>query len=462
MMKKIRKYYRIKFELTSPLSVGCGEKDITDRDIVLDGRGYPYIPGSALAGAYRKLFSQETADHYFGLDLTEERLKKCMDLGKNVLTESNVAVYDAVILNPDERVITTRDMVALDEFKVSIDDCKFDFQVLEPGVHFVTYLEQSMNCSEEQYVLQEIVHAWQKEQIQLGAKTGRGYGHTRVLEVAECGFNLADQSERDTWLEFDMYEDAGWNICGTFSCLSALIPGSKKYNKLEIIYKKLQISVKATDELCVLLDLVQKSGISVRKYSTDVDKADYMQMTRKDGTPFIPGTSWAGAFRAQFEKLDVDFARKKKLTELFFGKVKSNDDMESHKTRVTFSESELHGGIWKTYTRNAIDRFTGGTVDGALYTEKSYFGGNTQLKITCDTSGLDKKIIRHFVSVLAAAILDLDRGFMAVGGLTAVGHGIFRVEEVTVDGQKTDFKQLKPEEQYSVLRCAMSGEEERK
>ena len=35
---------------------------------------------------------------------------------------------------------------------------------------------------------------------------------------------------------------------------------------------------------------------------------------------------------------------------------------------------------------------------------------------------------------MAAAILDLDGGYMAVGGLTAVGRGLFRANKISVDG----------------------------
>ena len=61
-IRKIKKYYRIEFELTSPLAVGSGENNLTDKDIVRDSRGIPYIPGSSLAGVYRSLFAGETPD----------------------------------------------------------------------------------------------------------------------------------------------------------------------------------------------------------------------------------------------------------------------------------------------------------------------------------------------------------------------------------------------------------------
>lgn len=436
---KIKKYYRIIFKLTSPLSVGSGESNITDSDIILDSRGVPYIPGTALAGVYRTLFEEACANRYFGVDLTE----------------SKVVVYDATIRDPKNRVITTRDMVALDEYKVSIDGAKFDFQVLEPGVEFVTYVEQNMDCMEEQYMLNEIACAWQKKKIQLGAKTGRGYGHTEVIELAECSYDLTGKEQRDAWLDFNMYGEDGWKTCDMPECLSTSV-------QLQEVYDAQGIEIKEKEELVIELELKQRGGISIRQYSTNVGEEDYKQMARsdKDETPFIPGTTWAGAFRAQMGKLDASFAKHTVLTELIFGNVKGNQSGNGQKTRITFSESELKGGRWEKFTRNSINRFSNGTVDKALYTEKAYFDGVTTLQIGCDISKLDKAIVKGLGAVISGAILDLDKGYMAVGGLTSVGHGLFQVLEVSVNGKKIGYNELSEEERFSALKSAIYGEEE--
>ena len=463
-VKRIKQYYRIKFELTSPLSIGSGENNFSDKDILVDGRGYPYIPGTALAGVYRHLFSNEVADEFFGKDLTEERKQTAMDEGRNVLTDSNIVVYDAVLCNPEQRIIKVRDMVALNEYKVAKKGAKFDFQILGPGAVFVTYIEQNIQCKKigDHYetcdracsVSNEIAYAWKKKEIQLGAKTGRGYGATKALEIHKCCFNLSDQAECKKWLDFDMYEDKVWIPCEELNSSASL---RKPNDKVEIVLK-----------------LQQQGAISVRQYSTDINEADYSQMTIKEDTPVIPGTTWAGAFRAQMEKLAPEFGRDKELTKKFFGdaKEKKNANIKSEnqtqvkqkkkisqKTRISFSESTIEGERWETYTRNAIDRFSGGTVDCALYTEHTCFDGKTELSITCDFSDWTKndeknKGKRHlitdedrgyFAAVLSAAILDLNEGIMSVGGLTAVGHGLFTVEEIIINGQAvhTDYQSLR-------------------
>ena len=118
-------------------------------------------------------------------------------------------------------------------------------------------------------------------------------------------------------------------------------------------------------------------------------------------------------------------------------------------------------------TRNAIDRFTGGTVDGALYTEKTYYNGRTVLEITCDFSGNGEKAFsvsederKKFAETMAAAILDLNNGYMAVGGLTAVGRGLFTVEKTTVNKKEFAFADQAVDDIYPELVKAIAGKEE--
>ena len=97
----------------------------------------------------------------------------------------------------------------------------------------------------------------------------------------------------------------------------------------------------------------------------------------------------------------------------------------------------IEGAKPQYITRNAIDRFTNAALDRALYTEKTWYEGKTDLTIT-----LGKKIAgdETFCSVLSAAIADLHEGYLSVGGLTAVGRGLFTIENIKLDqvGTNTD------------------------
>src|SRR5699024_10535604 len=96
----------------------------------------------------------------------------------------------------------------------AIPGAKFDFEILEPGAVFVTYIEQNMDSADQQYVINEIADAWMKGKITVGAKTGRGYGHTRGVRAESAMYDLSDTEQRDSWLGFDMYEET-WSLGNT-------------------------------------------------------------------------------------------------------------------------------------------------------------------------------------------------------------------------------------------------------
>ncbi len=78
-------------------------------------------------------------------------------------------------------------------------------------------------------------------------------------------------------------------------------------------------------------------------------------------------------------------------------------------------------------TRNQINRFDASTKDGALYTERSNFEGNTSLEIMVrKEQSLDYEAL---IGVLQIVIKDIQNGYLAIGGETSVGRGIFSGSE---------------------------------
>ena len=414
MDKIIRKeYLRISFVLASPLIIGSGKNEMTDNDIVLNGDGRPYIPATAVSGVVRSILDPEKKDSYFGKvpgykEAKYERIK-----------ESMLVFYDANIAGTTKFRISKRDFVALDKYKTAMSGAKFDMQILEPGIKFNTYVEQNYTEAMQEDYLSEIAAVWYSGRVMFGAKTMRGFGEIKDVTIVKKGFDLSDKAEVSSWLEYSMYEPDFWNDADPVS------PESLQNTDTNIT------------KICLGLDII--SAMSIRQYTTeptpegaDVAKPDYKQMSVYIGSkevPVIPGSSWAGAFKNEMMKLlpHIDLS--------YFGDVKDDTKWKSH---IKFSESQIKGSVPVIITRNAIDRFSGGTIKGALYTEKTRYGGHTELTISlldkkeCADSKNDKTIARReeFNNTLAAAIADLHEGLIAVGGLTSVGRGIFRVTSV--------------------------------
>ena len=378
-------YYKIDITLVSPLSVGSGENVYTDHDIILDSRSLPRIPATALCGVLRSFFEPKSANALFG------------ELNGN---QSAIRVYDAQCTSENaESFISVRDSVKLQK-KVAVEGAKFDAQVVNHGVEFTAFAELLDVSFDAQ--LMAAFAAMNSGLLRFGQKTTRGYDQV-ALKVYKKEIKTVED-----YLAFEMFTDEAWK---------------------GIDSESLDKGAATQFQLNVALDI--KGGISIREYSTEVGMPDYSMLTLK-GTDeqrrkaVIPGTSWAGAFRTRFTELvGPEEAR------ALFGDVYQTKDEKGNKvtvalkSKIIFGESELEDGEFKNITRNAIDRFSAGTREGALYTERTHYFGSTHLCITLDAGVSDTAL-----KALAICLWDLHHGFLAVGGLTAVGRGVFEIRNV--------------------------------
>lgn len=412
-MKKILKkqYLKIEFTLLSPLSIGNGKNEKTDQDIVLNSRGIPYIPGSAVAGVFRdackKVMGDEWTQRYFGSIRDNGN-----DNGNESITESQFRVYDACIQS-EEYFVSRRDGVALDDYKYGIPGAKFDREILESGIIFRTFIERDMdtNESEEKDAFNKLAEVLYNIPIFFGSKISRGYGRVGNFKIFKKEFSF-DAKQGSGWLDFDMY---------TYDWLKKSSEISKS-DKVFLENKK------------ITLELALQGGISIRQYTTEIKEGveqvpDMKQLIirQKNETgnieeiPVIPGTTWAGAIGHRMKLFYPNVSK-------YFGKGGEDGKIRS---KIFFSESQLKDAVSKVISRNAIDRFTGSTVDGALFTEQIYYGGTTVLEIYFD---LYKGIDLDFVKSLAVALSDLHEGLLAIGGGTSIGRGIFKVIKVNDSG----------------------------
>lgn len=415
--------YRISFTLASPMSIGSGRNDSSDKDIIRDGRGEPFIPGSSLAGVLREQCSRKgfsglpeeeraDADHkYFGF------VKINTDAGgipvEDEAKSSRLLIYDAVIDQKDlDKVhITTRDHVKLDQWKTAEEGAKFDMEALEAGARFTTYIEQNLLPGDSSEMGEMVANLFLDGDVFLGAKTMRGYGEICNVSVEKASFDLMSTEGARRWIDFDMYSP------------------SREYEPYQ---RDGGGHSEQSDDQCKLrisIGLHQTGGISIRKYTTEIVKnqdqyPDYEQLTTHDKdsnvAPTIPGTSWAGAFSHRMKTLASEVPEEE--WRRLFGYVRGDKKARSN---IRFSETTLQGAKPKILSRNAIDRFSGGAADKALFTEKTYYGGSCTLVVEfLDTPSQDVR------KAFAATVCDLDEGILAVGGLTAIGRGMFKVGSI--------------------------------
>jgi len=449
MGKIIKKHYlKITFQLDSPLCIGSGRNDITDQDILRDARGIPYIPGSAVAGVLREacqgIMDDKAWKYYFGYSSTNTGNKVKSD---NDIIESQIIFYDATLVgdnkdkdgNPKYR-ISQRDGVALNEYKSAKKQAKFDREILEGDCNFQTFIEISEEQSDvnekvkADEILTNIAKIWKETDIRFGAKTTRGFGKICNVEIIRRSFELVKNPDNgiEDWLDFNLFDDESWKVGDSYEDMLKTLNEDKKW------------TLKDKNRLSLKLRL--EGGLSIRRYSTECSdeesSPDQEQLTTlkfyKNGSEevaVIPGTTWAGAIGHRMEEL-IDCSKVKKFergkddiqTYYYFGTVNGK---VKEKSLIYFNESKLTCGQFKKMSRNAIDRFLGSTAEGALFTEKIYIGGETTLDIGFgDPYNTAVVYSDDFINALAATLTDLHEGYLAVGGATSVGRGIFSILEI--------------------------------
>lgn len=412
-MKKV--YYQLEMHQKSPLRVGSGDGEITDSDLMLDGRGCPFIPGSSVAGVLRDLYAKRVSS-------TEDAVKILFGyIEGETLSDSHVMVSDAI--GPDHAVpsdyfVTVRDGIKLDEWGIIESKKKYDFQVAETKQPYYSVVEWTGNEATYQteivYGLDRLMKMIVSDGISFGARTTRGYGRMSVTakkKVFEFPKDIED------WLNFD-----------------PLVEGSFK-NERSIEAELLDDGVTK-----IHIDIEIKGSFSVRVNTARAERLedgsvpDSVPLSNFEDKPVIPGTSWAGVFRhhmlAVLRQVGLGSNCGNQVTELnhLFG---VNEDESQHtRSSISFGETKITGGAPYSITRNAVERFTQAPKNTALFTNQFWQGGKGRLDISIQKRKLDKLQAQ----LLAIALIDLDIGLLTFGGADGTGHGCCEISRIIVNG----------------------------
>lgn len=424
-MKKV--YYQLKLRQQSPLRISSGDDEHTDSDLLLDGRGFPFIPGSAVAGILRSMLSEDEAN-IFGEDIESE--------GIHTLTESHVLVSDAVLesdVSANDFNLSIRDGIEVDDWGMTKDGSKYDFQVAETKKEYVCIIEWNGDDEAEiKNILDPLMCRVVGSGLLAGARTTRGYGRFFV-KAKKMEFVFPQDIQK--WLEFQAFDtDAFDNAATVQSAMSA--------------YEE--------QDLNIDIGIKMKGSFSVRVKTSDYFELedgtipDIFPMMNIDQRPVIPGTTWAGCFRHHMRSLieGIDgIDRQKELSDLdhLFGKYTKSE--QNVKSWIYFNETVVEGGNGHIIMRNAVDRFTQAPRNTALYTSMVWQNGTGNLHIS-----VKKNAMTSFQrKLLAIALIDFHLGLMSFGGEAGIGRGMAEIETLSVNGDdkisslnqlKTDFLEV--------------------
>jgi CRISPR/Cas system CSM-associated protein Csm3 (group 7 of RAMP superfamily) len=175
------------------------------------------------------------------------------------------------------------------------------------------------------------------------------------------------------------------------------------------------------------LDLQVVYDILVRSPGTEPGAPDVSHLY-SSGAAILPGTSLAGVMRTQALRI-AKLVRHQKddaerwIDRLFGPRFDGQRPPPDHKlcaSRLRIGEARLERSQSRRQTRVALDRFTQGAVDTALFDEQTEVGGRAtgRLELRNPQDGE--------LGVVLLVVKDLLDGMLPVGGSSSVGRGVLR------------------------------------
>jgi len=457
----VRKIYmRSFFKLATPIIIGSGESERADIDVLLDndfdGHTKPVIPASSIIGVFHHLFNEKSDDEpkefrdyffkFFGTDKSREQeiQEKAKKNPKEILqlSQSSFAVADILLENSKCEI---RDGVKIDpRTNTAVTQNKYAYEVVEKADPFPIIFEITLrngNKMEEIEYFKSFVGYFFDQiyngHIRFGAKSNKGFGvlepwhgYNNKYEIAEL--ELQDKNALWQWIiNRPNYKKEEININKIEELLS---PPQHKYFTIEAAF---QI----------------KNSLLIKSYPAEPGEPDAVHIKR-DGHYIMPGTSVMGAIRNRAWKImnTMNLEKKEEKYYKLFGYVdapgiypaipdslknkdKTRTKAKAQKGRVIVDETLIENYntsfMDEIQTRIKIDRFTGGTMAGALLEEKALWQVGTDSTIVIKIKIKDYE--KWEAGLMLFVLKDLVTGDLPIGGEKSIGRGVLL-------GKKADIK----------------------
>lgn len=415
--------------LTAPAHLGSGETaGVVDMLLLRDAvEGRPLLPGTSLAGALRGHLLARAAG--YGVHEAERHgVAKLFGgtKGDDDGAQSPLIIDDALaIAGPAE----VRDGVKIDPARrTALDSAKYDVELLPAGTRFPLRFELLLSKSESEAsrataLLARALAALEEGEIQLGARRSRGYGACRVEGWRAVAYDLTTVDGLLAWVS----ADHGWAQLpaeavreGTAAAILGAEPADRDRRHRFVV----ELVCAIDGALLIRSDALLGAG----------RQPDFVHLRNQDGYPVISGTSLAGALRARALRIaeQVRPGQGLAIVDRLFGRDLHAARNEPTMSRLVVGEAIIEEGRTVVQSRVSIDRFTGGALDTALFSEAPQFGGRVNLRIELRSPEPGE------VGLLLLLLKDLWTGDLTIGGEASVGRGRLRGLHATLALHSTD------------------------
>jgi Uncharacterized protein predicted to be involved in DNA repair (RAMP superfamily) len=476
-----------KLEAETPLHVG-GVGGSTDSDMALavNGKGEFYVPGTSLTGVLRAWCEEHfgNVDWVFGFQKN--------DSGH----ASFVLIEDATIENANEILTEIRDGVGIDRFYgTAADKTKYDREILPKGTQLkfemTVEIGKEENEAKTKAIFAHLVEAMKAGELRFGGSRTRGLGRLRLIDLSFKeqklkGFDnilklLRNESEDvkitdELKKSVEFTEKPGLEITIDWSPVQPVMVKAG-FEGIGVDMLPL-VSQKSSENLALVLPGSSIKGAlrahAERIMRTLLDCEDKNEAFRtKNNTNFHDQINKIPLINELFgAKAESDEKADKKgrigalsiddcFAEQTFDR-KSWNEITTEKTTVTKDNKELEVSyaeqpLWKALDKikhlpkgekneitsfqiehhNAIDRFTGGAADGALYSvlvpTKIVWD---KMRFSLDFSRTKKP--RQCLMLLLLVLRDLAENRLPLGFATTRGMGEIKVNGFELKGKNLE------------------------
>lgn len=431
IIKKI--IFNIPMQTYSPLRISSGMDDgITDILVLKDKKGKAFIPGTSITGVLRakmsNIYGDRAVDKLFG-SIDD-------DGNQSMINISDIILENAKIIN--------RDGIKIDLFTgVSKQGAKFDFEAIDKGATGDLYIEVTLR---ESYLSEQnkLNISYRKEHKDF-AINGDVYGEltATIADILTEGINVGSLTTKGygkikSREPVKMYVFDFKNPQGAMKWWQYLNEGILQ----DIAYTgNNSVAVVSEEDFVMQMEFALTSSMIIRDYDVDTDdeKEKIAAVQMKSGEDFvIPATSIKGVLKSRAYKILMnlnhhDEQEAEDFLDNLMGRETYNKEDKGQKSRLYIDEVYIRPNILhsKKQSRNRIDRFTGGTIDSALFTDKPIWQtdkSKATIAINLQVQNCDEKE----AGLMLLVVKDLWLGDLAIGGNKAIGKGVLKGKKCTI------------------------------
>jgi len=460
---------RIVIETLSPLSVGTGESSmITEQVVAKDVNGLPYIPGTAIAGILRNTIGEHIAKSFFGFNL-----ENIDNSGEG----SQVIFSSAFLMDADKRIVEgilhkdksdylkqfnnlpIRQHVNITDKGTGKKRGKFDEEIVFKGTRFCFEMEMVSEEDSNEMNFINLLNTLVKSDLHIGSGTRSGLGEFKVVSYKAIIFDFYSPDEKTTKLPNNsgiyfvekgledyirktsslndtIWEDNAWaDDCVSANNLSQTNNSDWTTYKLDLVPDDFFLFGSGFGD-----EDAEMTPVSELYFDWNNDSPELVEDTILIPASSVKGAishriafyynKFCGIYADKIEKncLDKYTGHNNEAIRKIFGYTVPKTK-EAMRGNVIISDviREKKSEKGKILNHVAIDRFTGGAIDSALFSEKVTCGKDEKYTLILKVNKKDAfpEENENIEKAFSAALRDISCGMLPLGGGVNRGHGCF-------------------------------------